>query len=140
LQWSTWYGSISWQNPIRGSQSAQLRTYQWEEDYEQSQLGYLKGEFFVKDLTDVEFDFVMSEYFMRATVSYCEFADTTWRNPQEIRLAKYADRQLSQHFCYCLDEGTAHDAKIKIEISPDSAFPSKDHYDFQVDNIKFFSR
>lgn len=39
LQWSTWFGSFSWQNPIAGKQSAQLRIYKEDPDYYgQSQL------------------------------------------------------------------------------------------------------
>lgn len=137
LQWSTWYGSISWQQPIQGNQSAQLRTYQKEEDYEYSQYGYLKTEFFVKDLKTVEFDYVMTDYFMRAEISYCLFGTSTWLSPAEIRLPNYSDRDKLQHFTYLLDNGVPHDAKIKIEISTNTSFPSKDHSDLKIDNVRF---
>lgn len=137
LQWSIWFGNFSWQNPIQGGKSAQMRTYQKEEDYDQSQLGSLKTEFFVKDLTEVDFDFYMSEYYIKAQISYCDFGSDTWKNATPVKLANYADRKTVQHFAYTLDGGAKHNAKIKIELTEDTGFPSKDHYDFLVDNVVF---
>lgn len=137
MQWSTWYGSISWQNPLQGSQSPQLRLYQHEDDYDQSQYGSLKSEFFVHDLSSVEFDYLLTDFFTCATISYCDFGSTTWQNPTTVKLAKYADRETKQHFVYSLDEGKPHDAKIKIEISEDSSLPSSGHNDLVIDNICF---
>lgn len=137
LQWSTWFGSFSWQNPIGGSQSVQLRVYQEDEDYDQSQFGYVKMEFFLKDLREVSFKYYMSEFWMRATISFCEFGKNEWRNPEQIALEKYADRQTVRDFRYVLDEGRPHDAKIRIEIDPSTGFPTRDHYDFIVDDFIF---
>lgn len=137
LQWSTWYGSFSWQNPIEGSQSAQLRIYQEEEDYYQEQFGHLKMEYFIENLSEVDFQYWISEFWVKATVSYCEFGSSEWKNPQQIALSQYSQRENTQDFRYILDAGTPHNAKIKIELDPASGYPSKGHYDFIVDNVVF---
>jgi len=138
LLWSTWYGNFSWQNTIgQSEQSAQLRMYQEDPDYEKSQYGYLKTEFFVKDLSSVTFDYYMSEFFIKASVSYCEFGTSEWKNPQIVSLSEYNQRQTERSYTYILDGGIKHDAKIKIEIDPSTGFPSKDHYDFIIDNVVF---
>ena len=137
LQWSTWYGSFSWQNPIEGEQSAQLRIYQEEEDYEQSQYGYMKMEYFIENLKEVSFKYILSEYFLKAKISYYDFDGDEWKNPQPIALEKYAQRKELMEYRYILDDGRAHNAKIKIEIDPDSAFPSRDSYRLIVDCLEF---
>ncbi len=137
LEWSTWYGSFSWQKPLQGGQSAQLRVYQEEEDYDQPQFGHLKMEFFLKDLKQVNFSYLFSEFWQKATISFCEFGETKWQNPQQISLGKYGDRGTVQSFTYILDNGTPHDAKIRIEIDEATGFPTKDHYDFYFDCFVF---
>ena len=137
LEWSTWFGSFSWQNPIEGSQSVQLRVYQEDEEYIGEQFGHTKMEFFIKDLQKVSFKFYMSEFWMKATISYCEFGSTDWKNPQQIGLKNYSDRQTVQEFSYTLDGGAKHDAKIKIEIDPATGYPTRDHYDFICDSFVF---
>jgi len=137
LQWSTWFGSFSWQNPIEGSQSAQLRIYQEDTEYDQEQFGHLKMEYFLKDLSKVSFKYYYSEFWNKATISYCEFGSTEWHNPQQIALSSYSDRQTVQDFTYTLDNGNKHDAKIRIEIDEATGFPSKDHYDFIFDSFVF---
>lgn len=137
LQWSTWYGSFSWQNPIEGSQSAQLRIYQEEDDYYQEQFGHLKMEYFIENLSEVDFQYWISEFWVKAIVSYCEFGSSEWKNPQQIALSQYSQRETTQDFHYVLDGGTPHNAKIKIELDPASGYPSKGHYDFIVDNVIF---
>ena len=137
LQWSTWYGSFSWQNPIEGSQSAQLRIYQEEEDYEKEQFGHLKMEFFIEGLSKLSFQYYMSEYWIKASISYCEFGDNSWSNPVQIALSNYSDRKTVQDFTYVLDGGLKHNAKIRIELDPASGFPTSSHYDFICDNFVF---
>ncbi len=137
LQWSTWYGSFSWQNPIEGSQSAQLRIYQEEDDYYQEQFGHLKMEYFIENLSEVDFQYWISEFWVKANISYCEFGSSEWKNPQQIALTEYSQRKTTRDFRYVLDEGTPHNAKIKIELDPASGYPTKDHYDFIVDNVIF---
>lgn len=137
LQWSTWYGSFSYQNAIQGGQSIQLRVYQYDEDYEKPQFGHAKMEFFLKDLRKVSFKYSFSEFWNKATISYCEFGSTEWKNPVEIKLASYGDRGIAQTFTYVLDEGKAHDAKILIKIDPSTGYPTKDHYDFIFDSFVF---
>lgn len=137
LQWETWFGSFSWQNPIEGGQSAQLRVYQEDVNYDQDQFGHLKMHFFLKDLHKVSFSYYMSEFWLKATVSFCEFGSTKWQNPQQIALSSYSDRQTVRQCDYVLDEGRGHDAKICIEIDEATGFPSKDHYDFIIDNLIF---
>lgn len=137
LQWSTWYGSFSWQNPIEGGQSAQLRVYKEEEDYEKDQFGYLKMEFFLENISEVDFQYFMTEFWMKATISWCEFGKNEWNAPEQIALKEYSQRETIQDFHYVLDNGTAHNAKIKIEIDNATGFPSKGHYDFIVDNFTF---
>ncbi len=137
INWTTWFGSFSWQNPIEGGQSAQLRVYQEEDDYDQDQFGSLKTEFFLKGLSKVSFKYYYSEFWCKATISYCEFGTTDWHNPQQIGLAKYADRQTVQEFTYILDEGKTHDAKIRIAIDPATGQPTSGHYDFYFDCFKF---
>lgn len=135
LQWSTWYGSFSWQNPITGGQSAQLRIYQEEEDYENTQFGHLKMEYFIENLSKVSFKYWFSEFWTKATISWCEFGSSEWRNPQQIALKNYSDRETVQSFTYEL--GKTANAKIRIEIDPDSGHPSKDHYDLIFDDFVF---
>ena len=137
LQWSTWYGSFSWQNPIEGGQSAQLRIYQEEEDYDMEQFGHLKMEFFLEGLSKVSFRYYMSEFWIKATISYCEFGDTRWSNPQQIALSSYSQRQTVQDFTYVLDGGARHNAKIRIALDPATGFPSSSHYDFLCDSFVF---
>lgn len=137
LQWSTWYGSFSWQNPIEGEQSAQLRVYQEEEDYEQSQWSHLKMEYYMEGLSEVQFKYYMSEFWIKANISYCEFGSNEWKNARQIALTNYSDRQTVQEFTYTLDEGRPVDAKIKIDLDPITGFPTKGHYDFIVDEFVF---
>lgn len=137
LQWSTWYGSFSWQKALEGGQSAQLRVYQEEQDYEKSQFGHLKMEYFIKDLKKVSFKFYYSEFWNKATISYCEFGSTEYKGAQQISLSSYSERQTIRSFEYVLDEGRAHDAKIIIEIDPATGHPSRDHYDFYFDEFRF---
>lgn len=137
LMWSTWYGSFSWQKAITGGQSAQLRVYQEEQNYDKSQFGHLKMEYFIKDLRKVSFKYYYSEFWNRATISYCEFGTTEYKNPVQIGLKSYSERQTVRDFTYILDEGAPHDAKIIIEIDPVTGHPSKDHYDFYFDDFVF---
>lgn len=137
LQWSTWYGSFSWQNPIEGEQSAQLRIYQEEEDYYKEQFGHLKMEYFLEGISEVDFKYYMSEYWIKATISYCEFGENEWKNPKQIALESYSDRQKVKDFKYTLDEGKSHNAKIKIELDPATGYPTQGHYDFIVDKFIF---
>ena len=137
LQWSTWYGSFSWQNPIEGGQSAQLRVYKEEEDYEKEQFGHLKMEFFLANISEVDFQYYMTEFWMKATISWCEFGKSDWNAPEQIALKEYSQRETIQNFHYVLDNGTAHNAKIKIELDSATGFPTKGHYDFIVDNFTF---
>lgn len=138
LQWKTWYGSFSWQGSLEGNQSAQLRVYQNREEYDKEyQLGYLKTQFYVKDLHKVSFKFYYSEYWNYATIYYCDFGTTELKGGEKIRLKSYSDRQTIQDFCYILDEGKPHDAKIVIKIDPDTSIPSKSHYDFLFDSFRF---
>ncbi|MCQ2143577.1 MAG: hypothetical protein MJY56_05860 [Bacteroidales bacterium] len=137
VEWTTWFGSFSWQNPIEGSQSAQLRVYQEDEDYEKPQFGYLKTEFFVKDLVSVSFSYWMSEFWLKATVSWCAFGEAEWRNPVQIALTEYSQREQVRDFKYVLDGGKPCDAMIKIEIDPATGHPSKDHYALVLDYFVF---
>lgn len=141
LQWSTWYGCFSWQHPKEvatfGAKSPQLRVYQEDTEYEKSQFGYLKTEFFVKGLKQVDFDWYFSEYWMCATVSYCEFGSSEWKGAAHLSLENYSDRQTVRHFTYVLADGAPKDAKIKIEIDPATGFPGSGHYDFILDNFVF---
>ncbi len=137
LQWSTWYGSFSWQNPISGSQSAQLRIYQEEEDYYQEQFGHLKMEYFIEGITGVDFRYWISEYWVKATISYCEFGTSEWKNPQQIALSSYSQRKTTQEFSYTLSDGKPVNAKIRIELDPASGYPTSGHYDFLVDDVVF---
>ena len=137
LEWSTWYGSFSWQEPVQGGQSAQLRVYQEEEDYDQPQFGHLKTEFFLKDLTKVSFSYRYSEFWLKATISYCDFGTSDWSNPQQIALTEYSQRKTVRPFTYILDSGKPHDAKIRIEIDEATGFPTSGHYDFQFDGFVF---
>ncbi len=136
LQWSTWYGSFSWQNPIDGTQSAQLRIYQEDDDYfEDTQFGHLKMEYFIENLSKVSFKYWFSEFWTKATISWCEFGSSEWRNPQQISLKNYSDRQTVQSCTYEL--GKTANAKIRIEIDPDSGQPTRDHYDLIFDDFVF---
>ncbi len=136
LRWSTWYGSFSWQNPIAGKQSSQLRIYQEDEDYyENTQFGHLKMEYFIENLSKVSFRYRFSEFWTKATVSWCEFGSSEWRDPQQIALQNYSDRETVQSFTYEL--GKTADAKIRIEIDPDSGHPSKGHNDLAFDDFVF---
>lgn len=138
LQWSTWYGSFSWQNPISDKQSAQLRIYQEDEDYyENTTFGHLKMEYFIENLSKVSFNYWFSEFWTKATISWCEFGSSEWHNPQQIALEKYADRETIQSFTYEL--GKKANAKIRIEIDPDSGHPGKGqgHYDLIFDDFVF---
>lgn len=137
LQWSTWYGSFSWQNPIDGQQSAQLRIYQEETDYDQDQFGHLKMEYFIENLSQVDFSYRMSEFWMKAVISYCEFGTSEWRNPQQIALSEYSQRETVRKFSYVLSDGKPVNAKIRIELDPASGYPTKGHYDFSVDDVIF---
>jgi hypothetical protein len=137
LQWSTWYGSFSWQNPISGSQSAQLRIYQEDEDYDQDQFGHLKMEYFIENLTGVNFKYWISEYWVKATISYCEFGSSEWKNPQQIALSEYSQRKTTQEYSYTLNGGQPVNAKIRLELDPASGYPTSGHYDFLVDDITF---
>ena len=137
LQWSTWYGSFSWQNPIDGKQSAQLRIYQEEEDYDRTQFGHLKMEYFIENLSQVDFRYRMSEFWIKADISYCEFGSSEWKNPQQIALSEYSQRGTTRKFSYVLSDGNPVNAKIRIELDPSSGYPTKDHYDFSVDDIIF---
>lgn len=138
LQWSTWYGSFSLQNPISDNQSAQLRIYQEDEDYyKNTQFGHLKMEYFIENLSKVSFNYWFSEFWTKATISWCEFGSSEWHNPQQIALEKYADRETIQSFTYEL--GKKANAKIRIEIDPDSGHPGKGqgHYDLIFDDFVF---
>lgn len=139
--WKTWYGCFSWQHPKNvttfGGKSPQLRVYQEDPDYEKSQWGYLKTEFFIENLKQISFDWYMSEFWMCATVSWCEFGETEWRNAAELSLENYSDRQTVRHTSYVLDGGKPHNAKIKIEIDPATGHPGRDHYDLILDNFVF---
>lgn len=137
LEWSTWYGSFSWQKPVQGGQSAQLRVYQEEEDYDQPQFGHLKMEFFLKDLSRVSFSYKYSEFWLKATISYCDFGTSDWSNPQQIALTEYSQRNTVRPFTYILDGGKPHDAKIRIEIDEATGFPSSGHYDCYFDSFLF---
>lgn len=137
LKWSTWYGSFSWQKAISGGQSAQLRVYQEEADYDKSQWGHLKMEYFIQDLRKVSFKYYYSEFWNKAVIYYCDFGTTEYCNPQIISLSSYSERQTVRDFEYILDEGQPHNAKIIIEIDPSTGHPSKDHYDFYFDNFCF---
>ena len=53
-----------------------MRIYQEEEDYDMEQFGHLKMEFFLEGLSKVSFRYYMSEFWIKATISYCEFGDT----------------------------------------------------------------
>jgi len=137
VQWSTWYGSFSWQNPIEGGQSAQLRVYQDDPDYDKAQFGHLKMEYFIKDLSKVSFKYWYSEFWNKATISYCEFGSSEWKNPRQIALSNYSDRQTVRDFTYVLDGGITHDAKIRIEIDEATGQPTKDSYNFIFDCFRF---
>lgn len=137
LQWTTWYGSFSWQKPITGAQSLQLRVYQEDPEYEGSQLGYGATEFFLHDLKKVSFKYMFSEYWVKATISWCKFGEAIWRNPVQIALSSYSDRQTVQNFEYVLDGGAPCDAKIRIDIDEATGYPSKDHYDLYFDDFVF---
>lgn len=141
VQWNTWYGCFSWQHPKNvttfGEKSAQLRVYKEDADYEKSQFGHLKTEFFVENLSQVSFDYYMSEFWMCATVSYCEFGSSEWTGNQQIALSQYSERETVRSFTYVLDEGRKHNAKIRIEIDPATGHPAKDHYDLLLDNFRF---
>ena len=124
------------QNPIAGKQSAQLRIYQEDEDYyENTQFGHLKMEHFIENLSKVSFKYRFSEFWTKATVSWCEFGSSEWRDPQQIALKNYPDRETVQSFTYEL--GKTADAKIRIEIDPDSGHPTKGHYDLVFDDFVF---
>ena len=136
LQWSTWFGSFSWQNPITGKQSAQLRIYKEDPDYYgQPQFGHLKMEYFIENLSKVSFSYWFSEFWVSATVSYCEFDTDEWKNPQQIALKSYSDRKTKQSFTY--DLGAKVNAKIRIQIDPDSGHPDSDHHDLIFDAFIF---
>lgn len=148
LQWNTWFGSFSWQKPSNKkiqdqidntfrTQSAQLRVYQEDSEYEKEQFGHLRMEFFLKDLRKVTFKYYFVEYWSKVIVSYCEFGTTQHKNPQTISLPSYSDRETIREFEYVLDGGSPHDAKIIIEIDPATGHPSKDHYDFYFDQFVF---
>lgn len=141
VHWSTWYGCFSWQHPKNvttfGAKSPQLRVYKEDPDYEKSQYGYLKMEFFVENLSKVSFDYYMSEFWMCATVSYCEFGTSEWTGAQQIALSQYSERETVRHFTYTLDNGRSHNAKIRIEIDPATGHPGRDHYDLLLDNFTF---
>lgn len=136
LQWSTWYGSFSWQGPIDGEQSAQLRIYQEDPDYYgNTQFGHLKMEYFIENLSRVSFKYRFSEYWPTVTISYCEFNSTEWKNPQQIALKKYSDRGKVWDFTYEL--GSKVNAKIRIEIDPESGYATSGHHNLIFDDFVF---
>lgn len=137
LQWSTWFGSFSWQKPISGGQSVQLRVYQEDEEYDQTQFGYLKTEYFVEGLSKVSFSYKMSVNWIIANISYCEFGSNKWQNPQQIALtySEWKNDETIHKFTYEL--GRKVNAKIRIEIDPASGYPSKGHNDFYMDDFVF---
>lgn len=142
LQWSTWYGCFSWQYPKEisgrlGGKSVQLRVYQEDADYEKTQYGHVCTEFFIEGLTKVSFKYYFSEFWVSATVSYCEFGSSQWSAPQSVVLENYSDRQTLRDFTYVLDGGRPHNAKIKIEIDPSTGHPSSGHYDLIFDEFVF---
>lgn len=148
LQWNTWFGSFSWQKPSNKkikeqientfrTQSAQLRVYQEDPEYDKEQFGHLRMEFFLKDLRKVSFKYYFTEFWCKAIVSYCEFGTTQHKNPQTIALPSYSDRETIREFEYILDNGTPHDAKIIIEIDPATGHPTSDHYDLYFDQFVF---
>ena len=142
FQWSTWYGCFSWQYPKAlkgklGEKSPQLRVYQEDEDYDKTQYGHLKMEYFLSGLSSVSFKYYFSEFWVSATISYCEFGSSEWTAPQQIALQNYSDRQTLREFKYVLDGGVPHDAKIKIEIDESTGHPSSDHYDLIFDDFVF---
>lgn len=65
------------------------------------------------------------------------YGSFSWQNPQQIALEKYADRETIQSFTYEL--GKKANAKIRIEIDPDSGHPGKGqgHYDLIFDDFVF---
>lgn len=137
LQWYTWYGSFSWQKPITGNQSAQLRVYQEEEDYYQAQFGNLKMEYFIEGLSKVSFSYKMSHYWIAASISYCEFGSNEWKSPQQIALnySEWKNDKTVHHFTY--DLGKKVNAKIKIELDASTGYPSSGHYDLYLDDFIF---
>lgn len=56
-------------------------------------------------------------------------------NPQQIALKSYSDRKTKQNFTY--DLGTKVNAKIRIQIDPDSGHPDSDHHDLIFDDFIF---
>ena len=148
LQGNTWFGSFSWQKPSNKdiqdqidntfrTQSAQIRVYQEDHEYDKEQFGHLRMEFFLKDLRKVTFKYYFVEYWSKVIVSYCEFGTTQHKNPQTISLPSYSDRETIREFEYVLDGGSPHDAKIIIEIDPATGHPSNEHYDFYFDQFVF---
>ena len=111
--------------------------YKFDEEYVGSQLGYLKMEYFLCNLSEVSFKFRYSEFWCKATISYCIFGEDTWRNPRQIVLSDYSQRNTVQEFTYVLDEGKPHNAKIRIELDESTGYPSSGHYDFYFDNFRF---
>lgn len=65
------------------------------------------------------------------------YGSFSWHNPQQIAHEKYADRETIQSFTYEL--GKKANAKIRIEIDPDSGHPGKGqgHYDLIFDDFVF---
>ncbi len=136
LFWSTWYGCFSTQNPIGGDQSAQLRAYQEDPDYYGNQWGWVKTEFFCPALTRVTFDSWASVYWLQFTVSYFDYDNLEWCNPQTFK-PTVAEKETVVPREYVLDGGNAHTAKIRVEINPATGYPSKGHLDLILDNFVF---
>lgn len=92
-------------------------------------------EYFIENLSKVSFKYRFSEYWPTVTISYCEFNSTEWKNPQQIALKKYSDRGKVLDFTY--DLGAKVNAKIRIEIDPESGYATSGHHNLLFDDFVF---
>ena len=92
-------------------------------------------EYFIENLSKVSFSYWFSEFWVSATISYCEFDTDEGKNPQQIALKSYSDRKTKQSFTY--DLGAKVNAKIRIQIDPDSGHPDSDHHNLIFDDFIF---